>query len=135
MSTARRAYDLLRGYVSHGWDQLSGDEEKSANEELRNAIESPAPYQPSSTIHSQSEPPITLEQARRLFDVPPNATSQQITEVYDTLRATADLSKFQEGSDAWQRARQVGRRLDSARNILMDNIGPTVRRFERLEIE
>jgi hypothetical protein len=136
MSTARRAYDVLRGYVSHGWDQLTGDEEKSANDELLQAIESPVPNLKSqSSIQAPTEAAITLDQARKLFDVPPNATSQQITEVYDALRSTADLSKFTEGTDAWQRARQVSRRLDAARNILMENIDPTVRRFERLEIE
>jgi hypothetical protein len=142
MSSARRAYDLIRGYVNHGWDHLSETEEGAAQGELKEAMESLAPRSDPVTAAAPKgaapvvEPePITLEQARKLFDVSPNATSRQIVEVYDMLRETIDLGKFPEGSESWQRARMVGRRLDGARNILIQNIDPTVRRFERLEIE
>jgi hypothetical protein len=136
MSSARRAYDIVRSYVSHGWDQLSDSEESSAERELKAAIESPAPYSSGGPKDERrEEPQITLEMARKLFDLQPNATTKQITEAYDLLRSSTDLKRFPEGSDSWNRARLLGRRLDVARNILMDNVDPTVRRFERLEIE
>ena len=136
MSSARRAYDVIRAYVSHGWEQFSDRDEAEAQDELRAAIENPLP--PSGRVtrnDNQPEPTITLEAARKLFDLAPNAGTRQISDAYDSLRKATDPAKFTEGSDPWQRARLLARRLDAARNILMENVDPTVRRFERLEIE
>jgi hypothetical protein len=140
MSEARRAYDILRGYVNYGWDHVAHREESDAEQELRTAIATtiepspvPVPSYTSSVIPSESA--ITLDQARKLFEVSVHATSQQITQAYDELRMVADPSRFSEGSSAFHRARLLMRRLDAARNLLMENIDPTVRRFERLEIE
>ena len=39
MSTARRAYDLLRGYVHQEWERIQGLEHSDALEELDRAID------------------------------------------------------------------------------------------------
>ena len=39
MSSARRAYDLLRGYIAHEWERIQGVEEDFAEAELNEAIE------------------------------------------------------------------------------------------------
>ena len=78
---------------------------------------------------------VTLEAARTLYGVKESATSKQIAAAYEELRLTADPTRFPEGSEARKRANQLMQRIVSARVVLLDNIDPTVRRFEGLEIE
>lgn len=138
MSTARRAYDILRGYVADGWERLQGNEESLAESELRQAVEQPYEVpppteraaRPDSTIASMS-----VETARRLLDVPPNATTKQITEAHDRLKAGIDPTKFPEGSDARNRAKRLNALCGAAYRVLCDNMDPTIKRFEGLQIE
>ncbi len=125
---------MIRGYVNYGWDSLRGSEESEADKELREAIAQPSPTVATPT-HRVPEPPITIDLARRLFDLQPNATSRQIQEAYDKLKSAVAPEKFAAGTEAYERSKQLLRRLDSAKQVLLDNMDPTVRRFEGLEIE
>jgi hypothetical protein len=78
---------------------------------------------------------LDLETARKLFDLPSHATSRQIELSYESLRGAVDPAHFAEGSAARIRAMDLQRRIDFARTLLLENIDPTVRRFERLEVE
>jgi hypothetical protein len=51
------------------------------------------------------------------------------------LIQTIDPQKFPAGSAARDRATQLRRRIEASKAVLLENIDPTVRRFEGLEIE
>jgi hypothetical protein len=138
MSTARRAYDILRGYVSHGWDQFRGDPEEDAERELREAVEQPYPSERRNAPEPQEQRPVTavsVDTARRLLDVGPDATSRQIEAAHEKLRRAADPGRFPVGSDARMRADHLTRLIDASKRILCENLDPTIKRFEGLEIE
>lgn len=138
MSTARRAYDILRGYVNDGWERIQGSEEGAAEKELREAVEQPyerpAPsarkVDPETSVSSMS-----VETARRLLDVPSTATTKQIAAAYDKLKAGVNPDRFPKGSDAQARARHLLFLIGAANRVLCENIDPTIKRFEGLEIE
>ncbi len=138
MSTARRAYDILRGYVSHGWEQFQGTPEGDAERELREAIEQPIASAPKPEPQTKPEGPtsaVSVEMARRLLDLGPEATSKQIDAAHERIRKAADPDRFPSGSDARARAVHLTRLIDAAKRVLCDNLDPTIRRFEGLEIE
>jgi len=137
MEPARRAFDIIRGYVNHGWESLTGSDETEAERELREAIEKPAKTVESSGRPEAAEPKVemTIEAARTLYGVKESCTSKQITAAYEELRITADPTRFPEGSEARSRANQLMQRIVCGRQVLLDNLDPTVRRFEGLEIE
>ena|SRR5579862_8662692 len=139
MSTARRAYDILRGYVNHGWDQIQGGQESDAERELREAVE--RPYSPPAPQTDDQPRPrtmstaVSLETARRLLDVGPDATSKQISAAHQNIRKAVDPTRFPAGSDARARADHLLRLIDASQRVLTENVDPTIRRFEGLEIE
>lgn len=141
MSTGKRAYDLLRGYVNHGWDLLQGREETAADAELRQAVERPyrepseAELENVRPVSTPPKPPMDLATARKLLSLDEKASSKQIHAAYDEIAAVVDPKKFPAGSPADLRARDLLARLSEARRILLANIDPTVSRFERLEID
>jgi hypothetical protein len=137
MSSSRRAYDILRGYVNNGWERIQGGEENSAERELREALEQPNPSTPPYQANERPQLVSTLsvESARRLLDVPAEATSKQIKEAREKIRATVDPSRFPSGSAARERATHLLKMIDGAERVLIDNLDPTIRRFENLQVE
>jgi hypothetical protein len=141
MSSGKRAYDILRGYVNHGWDRLQGSEQNTAEAELREALEQPLgrPMRqtPESNPETASRPiaSISVEAARRLLDVPATATSKQIKAAHDGLRTKLDASRFPAGSEAQERSRHLCFMIDAAQRVLIDNLDPTIKRFEDLQVE
>ena len=137
MSTGRRAFDIIRGYVNHGWDQIQGNEESNAEREFREAMASPGTQSTPTEVALPRKPeaPMTLESAQKLLGLSPNATSKQIQSAHDELRGMVDPTKFPEGSLEQLRAKEVVRRLTVAKQTMEANVDPTVKRFERLEID
>lgn len=138
MSTTRRAYDILRGYVNYGWERIQG-EQTAAEQELREAVEQP--YAESGISQDRlaeaAAPTVSMsvDSARRLLDVNPTATSKEIAAAHERVRKAIDPSKFRSGSDAQGRARHLLRLIDGAKRVLEDNLDPTIKRFEGLQIE
>lgn len=140
MSSTRRAYDILRGYVNNGWDKITGVEETDAERELREAMEQP--YQPRGYAASavgeerpQMVSSLSVESARKLLNVSADATTKQIRSAKEKIRADVDPKKFPEGSDAQARAKHLLFMIDGAERVLVENQDPTIRRFEGLQIE
>ena len=132
MSTGRRAYDIVRGYVNHGWDRVSGIDE-GAEAELRAAMEAPTPATPS----APPPPPMTVDVARRLLGVEASASARQVERAYDDLVKAIDPDRFTADPQAASRAKELGSRLRMARELARANAtsDPITDRFSGLEIE
>lgn len=132
MSTGRRAYDIVRGYVNHGWDRVSGVDD-TAEAELRAALENPAPPTPA----APTPPPMTVDVARRLLGVEEGASARQVEKAYDDLVKAIDPTRFNADPPAAARAKELGSRLRMARELARANAqsDPISDRFSGLEIE
>ncbi len=133
MSSGRRAYDIVRGYVNHGWDRVSGVDDQ-AEAELREAMEKPAPP---ATPSTPPPPPMTVEIARRLLGVEESASAHQVEKAYDDLMKAIDPGRFTADPQAAARAKELGSRLRMARELARANAksDPIADRFSGLEIE
>ena len=133
MSSGRRAYDIVRGYVNHGWDRVSGVDDR-AEAELREAMEKPAPPAMPS---APPPPPMTGEIARRLLGVEEGTSARGVEKAYDDLMKAIDPSRFTADPQAAARAKELGSRLRMARELARANAksDPIADRFSGLEIE
>lgn len=134
MSTGRRAYDIVRGYVNHGWDRVSGVDDK-AEAELREALANPTP--PSTAPAAPKPPPMTVEVARRLLGVNENATAREVQRAHDDLTKAIDPARFEADPQAAARARELSSRLQMALVLAKASAksDPLADRFSGLEIE
>jgi len=136
MSTGKRAYDLLRGYVNHEWDRLRGVEMSDAERELADAMDNPV-AQPSRS-HTSVPSHVTLtdtELARQILGVGPGATFAEIRQAFDRVRKRADPSRFPEGSAEAIQASEINQRVHRAYAILSEGVDSTEKRFRSLEID
>lgn len=128
MSTGRRAYDMLRSYVSREWDRVRDLDELNARTELD------APTIP----RSPSEPVVVLtdkQKARNILAVSQDASFEEIRRAFDRLNKRADPSRFAEGSDEREMATQLQAQINWAYKQLTDDLGTTEKRFKSLELE
>ncbi len=132
MSSGRRAYDIVRGYVNHGWDRVAGVDDQ-AEAELRAALENPTPPTPA----TPPPPPMTVDVARRLLGVEANATTRDIEKAYDGLVKAVDPTRFSADPQAAARAKELGSRLRMALELAKANAksDPLSDRFSGLELE
>lgn len=136
MSTARRAYDLLRGYVNHEWERLRDIDVSQEERELYAELDSPlaqpisqdAPATPTTTVEPK-------EQARRILGVVDNAPFTDIKQAYDRLRQRSDPKNFPENSAESRQAAIILQRVQWAYGVLTEGMDPTEKRFGSLEIE
>src|SRR5512138_3423079 len=98
MSTGRRAYDVLRGWVSHEWDRIKEVERDLAEDELRAGLDQPYPARPRPEPRSEEELKAAKEDARvharNLLGVNEKATFEEIRKAFDRLNKRSDPSRF-----------------------------------------
>ena len=160
MSNARRAYDLVRGYVNREFDRLSNVAQSPEEKELEEALgkQNPPAYgngpvpspeereldasptyinRPSSTkgTTTQLSPEDSRELACKVLGVPSDAPFQDIRKVYETLNQRSDPTRFPEGSEERIQAVLIQRRIQWAYKKLTENLDSTEMRFRTLEIE
>lgn len=138
MSTGRRAYDLLRGYVNTEYDRLRGVERISAEDELNEAMNSPAA---SASLRSPSQPPAApapvdpKQHAARILGVDQGASFEEVRKSYEKLNKRSDPTNFPQGSPERKQASEIQRRVQWAYQTLSDGVDATEKRFRSLEIE
>ncbi len=127
-----RAFNIVRGYVNHGWDRVSGVDEK-AEAELREAMENPTPPTPA----APKPPSMTPDVARRLLGVDEGATKRQVEKAYDDLAKAVDPTRFTADPQAAARAKELSSRLRMALELAKATAksDPLGDRFSGLEIE
>lgn len=134
MSTGRRAYDLMRGYVNREWDRIKGVEFDNAERELQEALEQPIQRKP--TVEETQESLVVDRQltASKILGVPINAPFAEIHKSFEKLKKRSDASNFPSGSPEAAQAIEIQRRVQWAYGVLTEGMDVTEKRFRSLEI-
>jgi hypothetical protein len=135
MSTGRRAYDMLRGYVNREWDRIRGVEFESAERELQEALEKPT--QRKIDLAGMDESIVIDRQlnASKILGVPINAPYSEIHKAFERLKKRSDASNFPSGSPEAAQAIEIQRRVQWAYGVLTEGMDVTEKRFRSLEID
>jgi hypothetical protein len=138
MSTGRRAYNLLRGYVHREWERIKDIDREQAEAELQDALDSPAPIPPkrdTSAARPGTSEPLDLEDkahARRVLGVAENAGFEDIRRAFERLNRRSDPANFPENSPEAREAADIQRRVHWAYDLLTEGMDATERRFRSL---
>ncbi len=135
MSTGKRAYDIVRGWVGHEWDRIREIERDLAADELEEAIERPAPAK---TRTVTREVPVPKEDAdahaRRLLGVGETASFEEIRKAFDRLNQRSDPTRFPANSGEQTQAAEIQKRIHWAYAQLTAKFDTVEKRFRSLEI-
>jgi DnaJ-class molecular chaperone len=138
MGTAKRAYNILRGYVGQEYDRLSGVERISAEEELgidvKRTFEATRGYTHTQSATSSGSPD-PKSHAAKILGVETEATYNDVKKAYDRLNKRSDPSNFPAGSDESKKAAEIQRRVQWAYQVLSADVDSTEKRFRNLELE
>lgn len=135
MSTGRRAYDVLRGYVNQEWERIRGVDDKDAAAELRESANLASIRIERSVTVEQTTIADPQEWARRILGVSATADFAEIRKAFERLNSRSDPSKFPAGSHEARQASDIQHRVQQAYAILTEGIDSTEKRFKSLEIE
>ena len=133
MDGARRAYDILRGYIGHEWERMN----TPANDPSLEAFEAELARlpQPPTQIPAQLREVLTPEAARKILGAEPDESFGAIKRRFDRLYERSDPARFAKGSDEARQAANIRTRVAAAFKVIQDAASPTDRRFGSLEIE
>lgn len=134
MSTGRRAYDLMRGYVNREWDRIKGVEFDDAERELQDALERPTERK--LDLPGIQETAVVDRQltASKILGVPITAPFADIHRSFEKLKKRSDASNFPSGSPEAAQAIEIQRRVQWAYGVLTEGMDVTEKRFRSLEI-
>jgi hypothetical protein len=140
MSTAKRAYDVLRGYVNREWDRIQGIELSDAERELTDALDSPTARPRTDSepdASTASSTPLISEPAlaRQILGVGEGATFAEIRASFDRIIKRTDPANFPAGSPEAAQATEIHRRVHRAYATLTEGMDATEKRFRTLEID
>ena len=151
MSEAKRAYDLMRGYVNREWDRIKGLEMLDALRELDSPLSdkqsklmdhekagsgSQSDSTRSETVSSDGEGEQNYEvTARLILGVHANADFKEIRAAFEKINRRSQPENFDEGSEEADHAHQVLRRATWAYNFLTKDMSASDKRFQSLELE
>lgn len=141
MSTARRAYDILRAQVNHHWDRMTSGEYADEWMELEAPAQRPAT--PPATPKTPEEAAAQAEKeemdqrkiAAKVLGVKPDADYDTVRKEYERLARRADPTKFTEGSEEHQRASLLRQQIEVAYRLLVADVPVIEKRFKNLEID
>ena len=135
MSTGKRAYDMLRGYVNHEWDRIQGVFEARAESELQESLD--MPYRPAATAEPNA-PVMTIlteDRARQILGVQSDADFDGIQAAFEKLNQRSNPANFPVGSAEAKQAADIQRNVHQAYNLLTKDMDATERRFRSLDID
>lgn len=144
MNEAKRAYNLLRGYVNREWERVKGLDLLKALEELDGPTAEP-PVEEPGTEAKPNEPRTTRimipegmdhkTAARQILAVDETASFDQIRRAFEKMNKRSQPGQFPEGSSEAQQAADLQRRAQWAYAVLTEETPENERRFRLLEIE
>lgn len=138
MSTGKRAYDLLRGYVNREWERIQGLERTQAENELYDSLpKTEKTYVPGQPVAKDD----TLGQiqqrlrACQILGVTADADFDTIRKSFERLNRRSEPSNFPAGSPEARHAADIQKQVNWAYELLTDDVDVTERRFRSLEID
>lgn len=135
VSTGRRAYDLMRGYVNREWDRIQGLERSDALQELEDSLDPSSPNYKMPPPAAEVPPMDTRTHARHILGVSETADFETIRQSFDKLMKRSDPARFPEDSPESRQASDIQRRVNWAYSVLTEGVDETEKRFRSLEIE
>lgn len=139
MSTGKRAYDILRGWVNHEWDRIREIERDLAEDEMRQTMDQPAVTRTVTREMTESEVAAAKEDARtharKLLGLKEGASFEEIRKCFDRLNQRSDPAKYPEGSAEQKQAADIQTKIHWAYTQLTDGVDSIDKRFRSLEIE
>ena len=141
MSTGRRAYNMLRGYISQEWDRIQGVDQDAAWRELNDMVggknAETAAREEVIAANSQSvnaTPQDREAHARQLLGVAPDAPFDEIRKTFERLTKRSDPKNFPDGSEEAKQASEIQKKVNWAFAVLTEGMDATEKRFKSLEI-
>jgi len=136
MSTAKRAYDMLRGYVNTEWERIKGVDMNDAELELTSSLSNPvssatSPSAQATPAASPSDPAL----ARQILGVSEGASFTEIRACFERIVKRTDPANFPAGSAEGAQAEMIHRRVHRAYAVLTEGMDATEKRFRTLEID
>lgn len=136
MSTGKRAYDMLRGYVHREWERIQGVEQSLAQRELEESLHSsPSASTPTAIPQEPRTPEGRRERARSLLGVSKDASFPEVRRQFERLEQRSDPDNFPTGSPERREATELQKRVRWAYQVLSDEADATEKRFASLEID
>lgn len=139
MSDAKRAYNIVRGFVSREWDRIKEVERNLAQNELEEALREPAPAKkpaPRRTVSEELDHEVDrVGIARKMLGVDEKASFQAIRRAFEKLNKRSDPKNFPDGTGEQLQAEQIQKRAYWAYNVLTEHFDAIEKRFKSLEIE
>jgi hypothetical protein len=134
MSSTKRAYNLLRGYVNREWERIRGED--AAWSELDEIGRPDVAGQPVSESTAREVAKANdRELAQKVLGVPANADFDAVRAAFIRLNRRADPGNFPPGSSEAQHAADIQKRVQWAYSLLSEGIDSTEKRFKSLEID
>jgi hypothetical protein len=139
MSTARRAYDIMRGYVNREWERIQGVALSDAEQELEASLEPGSLYEKpkaaDAVATTVSHRPLDEARAREVLGVAPDANFAEIRAAFERITKRSDPANFPAGSPESKQAEDIHRRVHRAYDLLTEGMDATEKRFRSLEID
>lgn len=136
MSTGKRAYNILRGYINREWDRIQGVDRMSAENELNASLQPGQNYDKPQTISPNNMPPEDKQaRARNLLGVTESDTFNDIRKKFEKLVRRSAPENFPTGSDEARQAAEIQKKVTWAYQVLTEGIDTTEKRFRSLELE
>src|SRR5579859_6020602 len=140
MSLGKRAYNLLRGYVSTEWERIRDVERDLAERELRASDLPPIASTPlpDETAVQYSVTSVSVDKkvyARRLLGVTEQTSFTELRKAFTRLNKRSDPANFPPGSVEADKAADIQRKVNWAYNVLTEDMDDTERRFRTLELD
>jgi hypothetical protein len=138
MSTGRRAYDLLRGYVNREYDRIRGvdfeDAERELNDSLRGYVP-PKTTSPKPAPTPEEQIASREDRARRILGLNSGASFDEVRKAFERLNKRGDPSRFPADSVEREHAAAIQKSVQWAYGVLTANVDMIEKRFRSLEIE
>lgn len=140
MSTGRRAYNVLRGYINQEWDRIQGVDQDKAWRELnemvggKNAETAAREEMIAENRPTPATPEDKAAHARKLLGVAEDASFDDIRKAFERLTKRSDPKNFPDGSEEAKQAADIQKKVNWAFAILTEGMDATEKRFRSLEI-
>ena len=144
MSTTRRAYNLLRGYINREWDRIKNWEKLDALRELNETTPTQGnPQSPQATSAPNPEnsviyvPEGTTEKqaAAHILGVEEDANFHDIRKAFEKLNKRSNSSNFDSTSEEAKQAADIQKKIHWAYRVMTKDISAAEKRFGSLEID
>jgi hypothetical protein len=135
MSGPKRAYDMLRGYVSSEWERIKDVERSHAEVELSESLLPPVPKPtPMPVVPLENQEDIKTH-ARRLLGVGEECSFAEVRKAFTRLNKRSDPANFPSGSPEAAKAAEIQKKVTWAYTTLTEGMDATERRFRTLELD